>query len=237
MPSIDPANPSPWLASLSASRRRRAEAARGRRRKRAGRGGGAVLLAAMTLVAGGAVAADGRRHERRAAAEPSGRRRAPARARHPADGVIGPLTRRALRSYQRNHGLVVDGVAGPATLVALGISAAPAKAHGTGRPTSRGSAHARADRPVRVRRRPDRGLARPAATAASTSSRAPPGATSAAPAIRPGRAEAVQDAIAAKLLAPARHRALAGLRLGALSASAASPARRASAGCARAGRR
>ena len=38
--------------------------------------------------------------------------------------MIGPVTRRAIRNYQRNHGLTVDGIAGPATLGSLGISAA-----------------------------------------------------------------------------------------------------------------
>ena len=86
MPFIDPANPSPWLASLSASRRRRAEAARQARRTRAGRGGGAVLLAAMTLVAGGAVAADGP-----ASSGAKGRlERAPARSRSSARSASPP---------------------------------------------------------------------------------------------------------------------------------------------------
>jgi peptidoglycan hydrolase-like protein with peptidoglycan-binding domain len=128
VPSIDPANPSPWLASLSASRRRRAAAARQARRRRAGRGGGVALLAAMTLVAGGAVAQDG---------APAGKTAvsgstvvALQRALGvQADGIIGPVTRRAIRNYQRNQGLAVDGIAGPATLSHLGISASsvPAK--------------------------------------------------------------------------------------------------------------
>jgi hypothetical protein len=128
VPTTDPANPSPWLASLSASRRRRADAARQARRRRAGRGGGVALLAAMTLAAGGAVAQDG---------APTGKvavsgstvvalQRALGVS---ADGVIGPVTRRAIRNYQRNQGLAVDGIAGPATLSHLGITAssAPAK--------------------------------------------------------------------------------------------------------------
>ena len=127
MPFIDPANPSPWLASLRASRRRRAEAAREARRRRAGRGGGAALLACMTLVAGGAVAADGPVATTARTASASGVVALQRALGVPADGVIGPITRRAIRNYQRNQGLVVDGIAGPATLGRLGIAAAPAR--------------------------------------------------------------------------------------------------------------
>jgi peptidoglycan hydrolase-like protein with peptidoglycan-binding domain len=132
VPFIDPANPSPWLASLSASRRRRAEAARQARRKRAGRGGGAALLAAMTLVAGGAVASDSPASgNSRAVAGASGTVALQRALGVAADGVIGPVTRRAIRNYQRNHGLAADGIAGPATLASLGISARSVKTQTT----------------------------------------------------------------------------------------------------------
>jgi peptidoglycan hydrolase-like protein with peptidoglycan-binding domain len=45
-----------------------------------------------------------------------------------ADGVMGPQTRRALKTWQRRNGLQADGVIGPATLKAMGISATKASA-------------------------------------------------------------------------------------------------------------
>jgi resuscitation-promoting factor RpfB len=143
---FDAATPSPWLASLRASRRRRAQAALQARRKRVGRGGASALLAAMTLFAGAAVAADGAGGTSAAAGTGGATLKTGAAGGTvvalqralgvPADGAFGPQTRRAVRRFQRSHGLTVDGIAGPATLRALGIAASPTKPAATGGGTS-----------------------------------------------------------------------------------------------------
>jgi murein L,D-transpeptidase YcbB/YkuD len=38
----------------------------------------------------------------------------------PVNGVNGPLTQEAIKNYQRDNGLIVDGIPGPQTLKSLG---------------------------------------------------------------------------------------------------------------------
>lgn len=37
------------------------------------------------------------------------------------DGIYGPITRNAVLQFQRNNGLIADGIAGPQTLAAIGL--------------------------------------------------------------------------------------------------------------------
>jgi peptidoglycan hydrolase-like protein with peptidoglycan-binding domain len=121
----DLSSPVAWRRSLRASRARRARSERRRRLKLRGRAG-AVLAVAMTTVAAGGALAEDASSPQPASAPASGLAAVQQRLGVAADGVNGPVTRAAVRRFQRAHGLIVDGIVGPQTLAALGLSGAAA---------------------------------------------------------------------------------------------------------------
>ncbi len=137
MPNVDPTSHEPWLESKRRSRARRAEARKARRAGRSRKTAAVVAALSLTVAAGGAVAAGGGSASVKAAGSSVSALQSALGI--PADGVYGPQTRRAVRKYQRNQGLAVDGIAGPATLSSLGLSGSSVKqesSSGTSAPSS-----------------------------------------------------------------------------------------------------
>jgi peptidoglycan hydrolase-like protein with peptidoglycan-binding domain len=122
VPNEDLSNHVPWLESKRRSRARRKEARQARSRDRRRKTGAIVAAATLTFAAGGAFAQSGGTGSsavRSAGASVSALQSALGIT---PDGVYGPNTRRAVRNYQRNQGLAVDGIAGPVTLAHLGLA-------------------------------------------------------------------------------------------------------------------
>jgi hypothetical protein len=132
----DLSSPLPWRRSLRASHQRRVVRACRRRLALRGRAGVTVAVVASAVAAGGALAQE--------TAPPSSNGASTSGATGgvsvatiqgalgvPADGVYGPRTRAAVRSFQRRNGLAVDGIAGPQTIAALGLSSAPSQSTDT----------------------------------------------------------------------------------------------------------
>ena len=139
MPNEDLSNHVPWLESKRRSRARRKEARQARSRDRRRKTGAIVAAATLTFAAGGALAQSGgtgssavRSAGSTVAALQSALGLTP-------DGVYGPNTRRAVRNYQRNQGLAVDGIAGPVTLAHLGLASAGSAGTSTGAATPQSS--------------------------------------------------------------------------------------------------
>ena len=122
MPNEDLSNHVPWLASKRRSRARRAEARKARSRDRRRRTGALVAAATLTFAAGGALAQSSGTGSSAVRSAGSTVAALQSALGITADGVYGPNTRRAVRNYQRNQGLAVDGIAGPVTLSHLGLA-------------------------------------------------------------------------------------------------------------------
>jgi len=131
VPNEDPSSHVPWLESKRRSRARRLEARKARSRSRRRSTGAIVAAATLTFAAGGALAQSHSGSSSAVHAAGSTVSALQSVLGITPDGVYGPNTRRAVRAYQRNHGLAVDGIAGPMTLASLGLAgsaAAPAPA-------------------------------------------------------------------------------------------------------------
>jgi peptidoglycan hydrolase-like protein with peptidoglycan-binding domain len=124
VPNEDLSNHVPWLESKRRSRARRADARKARSRDRRRRTGALVAAASLTFAAGGALAQSGGTSSGAVRAAGSTVAALQSALGITPDGVYGPNTRRAVRNYQRNQGLAVDGIAGPVTLAHLGLSSA-----------------------------------------------------------------------------------------------------------------
>jgi peptidoglycan hydrolase-like protein with peptidoglycan-binding domain len=135
VPNEDPSSHVRWLESKRRSRARRAEARKARSRSRRRRTGAIVAAAALTFAAGGAFAQSQSANKAAVHAAGSTVSRLQTVLGITPDGVYGPNTRRAVRAYQRNHGLQVDGIAGPVTLASLGL-ASPAASRSVSAATS-----------------------------------------------------------------------------------------------------
>ena len=122
MPNEDLSNHVAWLESKRRSRARRKEARQARSRDRRRKTGAIVAAATLTFAAGGAFAQGGGAGSAAVRSAGSTVAKLQSALGITPDGVYGPNTRRAVRTYQRNQGLAVDGIAGPVTLAHLGLA-------------------------------------------------------------------------------------------------------------------
>jgi peptidoglycan hydrolase-like protein with peptidoglycan-binding domain len=123
--------PQPWeLAhdcelAIHRARRRRSVAARLQaraRRVRSARGSLVTVAALFALAAPMSLAAGGGGLLQRGTSGPAVTALQRALGVSPT-GNFGPITARAVRTFQRSHGLAVDGIVGPQTSAALGLGA------------------------------------------------------------------------------------------------------------------
>src|SRR3954452_6260782 len=118
-----------WERSLERSQRRREQDAHRSRARVTGVQVSAALLTVTVVAPVGTAVAQGTYLKRGSEGEDV------AAVQHalgiPADGVFGPVTRRAVRNFQRAHGLEVDGIVGPITAGSLGLTGSAQQPAGT----------------------------------------------------------------------------------------------------------
>src|SRR5689334_944257 len=123
-PSVDRALRGECSRSLERSRERRATAWRRRRRRFRARTLALAAAAMMTMAGGVALASTGGTtagHSAQATAPGTSISAIQRALGVRVTGVYDSRTKRAVRAFQRRHGLQVDGVVGPKTLAALGL--------------------------------------------------------------------------------------------------------------------
>jgi peptidoglycan hydrolase-like protein with peptidoglycan-binding domain len=151
----DLADPTPWGRSLRASMDRRRAAALRLRRGRRSRGAGIAVTALLAVGATGAFAQDASPTATGGASAASTTTAAPTATTSTAksskksttaaaqqalgitaDGVTGPKTRKAVRAFQKAHGLTVTGNLNSKTLAALGVTTAHAASTSSSTPST-----------------------------------------------------------------------------------------------------
>ena len=122
--SSDVGQPDRWHRSLERSLARRTAALRRRRRRRSWRALATIALAMLTIGAAGALATPAGAGGTLVLKGSSGAvvTQIQSRLQIAADGRFGVATDHAVRAFQRANGLLVDGIVGPQTSRALGIT-------------------------------------------------------------------------------------------------------------------
>ena len=146
-PHTDLAAPARWRASLRRSQERRVAAMRRRRRRFRGRTLVIAAVTAMTAISGVAVAATTSSSQSSSSAQSatlkvgstgSSVKQLQRKLHVSVTGYYGSQTKAAVKRFQRSNGLTVDGVAGPATLRALGVRVSAASYSNGGASSSSG---------------------------------------------------------------------------------------------------